>query len=104
MLAKSTMEANMGILEIVLLVKAWKKGWGARALLPLAFALGTAVFIRSAIGAGAGSGVNLNSLGFFLDLGTVIALALMARQAPSPGAKVASETRAPLTEWEPEKR
>jgi hypothetical protein len=41
----------LGILEIVLTVRAWKQGWGAKALIPMA--TGLAVGILMAFGAAA---------------------------------------------------
>jgi hypothetical protein len=79
------------LLEIVLTVLAWRKGWGARALLPFVyaflglFALG---FLTGAAGIPFQTVKPFTILG---DIGVVIALACMVRRGPR-----AAQTQAPL--------
>jgi len=71
------------ILEIALTVAAWRKGWGLRALLPLAFAFGLAFIMGVVGGASGGSVSDLTVPCFLCDLGAVIALIVMTRRAPA---------------------
>jgi H+/gluconate symporter-like permease len=71
------------ILEIALTIAAWKNGWGARALLPLAGAFLVAFLGGVAIGASGGSVADGRVLGFLCDLGAVIVLGVMSRKSPS---------------------
>jgi hypothetical protein len=65
----------LGILEIVLTVRAWKQGWGAKALIPMAtgFVVGILmVFAAAATGAGpAGVSRPLMLLGDLIVTGTL---------------------------------
>ncbi|MGO8757449.1 MAG: hypothetical protein ACLQG3_04925 [Terracidiphilus sp.] len=74
------------ILEIALTIAAWRKGWGARALLPLVFGFGAAFLIGLVIGAAGGSTDGAAVFGILCDVGVVIALGIMARRAPQAGA------------------
>jgi hypothetical protein len=81
----------MGILEIALAVAAWRKGWGARALLPLLFGFGIAFFFGLVVGSSGGTADGARGFGLVCDLGVVIALAVMARRAPAASRTSTSE-------------
>jgi hypothetical protein len=69
------------IVEIVLTVIAWRRGWGAHALLPLVFALvGGTAFVAVT---GASVGVAF-AVGLLLDLAVFVALVVMAITGPRP--------------------
>ena len=65
----------LGILEIVLTVKAWKQGWGAKALIPMATGIVVGIlmaFAATAAGAGpAGVSRPLALLGDLIVTGTL---------------------------------
>jgi len=69
------------IVEIALTVAAWKKGWKALALAPLAIAIAVAVFATQ-------SGMNPQGM-IVLDLGAIAILGFMCakgkEQSPTPG-------------------
>jgi hypothetical protein len=71
------------ILEIALTVAAWRKGWGLRALLPLAVAFGLAFTLGVVGGASGSTASDLAVPCFLCDLGAVIALIFMTRRAPA---------------------
>lgn len=77
------------IVQIVLTVMAWRKGWGARSLLPLASMFALMVLSALAVGAGSGSQINFGPLGLLFDVLAVIALAIMVRRAPAAGKRSA---------------
>jgi hypothetical protein len=64
------------IAEVVLTVVAWKRGWGAKALRPLAVAFGGGLALGMLFGSVA------IGLALLLDLAAVVALAIMAICAP----------------------
>lgn len=68
-------------LEIALTIAAWKKGWRARALLPLAGAFLVALLGGAVVGASGGSIEDARILAFLCDLGAVIALGVMSRKS-----------------------
>jgi len=70
-------------LEISLTIAAWKNGWGARALLPIAGAFLVAFLGGGAIGASGGSVTDGRVLGFLCDLSAVIVLGVMSRKSPT---------------------
>ncbi len=87
-------------LEIALTIAAWRKGWGARALLPLVFGFGVAFLIGVAIGSSGGSIDAARVLAIFCDLGVVIALGILARRAPQAQASEVT-TNTPARSGEP---
>ena len=64
------------IVEVILTVVAWKRGWGAKALRPLAVAIGGG-FVLALLFGGASIGLLI-----LLDLVAVVSLAIMAIGAP----------------------
>jgi len=86
----------MLLLEIILLVRAWKKGWGAKALLPMAAGLGLMLVIGIALGAGGATEVKITPLGFMVDLGVIAALGIMLFPRGSGSTQIAFDcVRAP---------
>lgn len=86
-------------LEIALTIAAWKKGWGARALLPLVFGFGVALLIGMVIGSAGGSVEDARPLGILCDVGVVIALGILARRAPlAASARLTNETQGQAAE------
>jgi hypothetical protein len=76
------------ILEILLTIAAWRKGWKSRALLPMGFVLFIAFVIGLSIGV---SGTNVEStygVLVLLDLLGVVSLIVMASVAPKSAAEV----------------
>ncbi len=70
------------IIEIVLTITAWRKGWGAKALLPGAGGLFVAFLTGAAMGnAGASAGAMLGVL-LLLDLSLIGVLSWMVRNEP----------------------
>ncbi len=84
------------ILEIVLTVAAWRKGWRAWALMPLGVGMSVAFLIGVAIGASGGTAEHVTPLFLLLDLacvGVLIRLAVRGpQQAPSLGIPETRET------------
>ncbi len=70
------------IVEILLVVAAWRNGWAARALLPILGELVLAFLMGVVIGASGGSTTSARGLGVLLDLAVIAVLAVMARKAP----------------------
>jgi hypothetical protein len=69
--------------EIALTIAAWKKGWSARAFLPLAGAFLVALLAGAVVGASGGSIACARILAFLCDLGAVIALGIMSKKSPA---------------------
>jgi hypothetical protein len=65
-------------LELLLTVAAWRRGWGARALIPLASCLAVSFLLGMAVAMTGGSPDRLLPLGLILDLGLLGVLASMA--------------------------
>jgi hypothetical protein len=89
------------IVEIVLTISAWRKGWGAKALFPGAGGLFAAFLTGAVMGnAGASAGATFGVL-LLLDLSLVAVLSWMVRNAPrrasvpptSPAAVIVSQSR-----------
>lgn len=71
------------IAEILLTIRAWKKGWRVRALLPMGIALGVCIFMGAAAGASGGSADDLLGLALLIELLGVVALIVMCARGPS---------------------
>lgn len=65
------------ILEIILTVAAWRRGWKAWALLPFAVYLFLAFMFGAVIGASGGSMDTALAVGFLLDLTAIVTLIVM---------------------------
>jgi len=73
----------MIILEILLTIAAYRRGWKRYALLPGALALLTGFVVGLAIVAGGGSAATDTSGAVFIDLFCIVALIVMACRAPA---------------------
>jgi hypothetical protein len=71
------------LLEIFLTVRAWKKGWGARALIPMALVFTMGFLLGAAQAAAGATSFTLPAAAVVLDLAAVVALGVMARRAPA---------------------
>ena len=71
------------IIEIILTVAAWKKGWKAIALLPMGIAILIGFFTGIAVGASGGSSDALLVLMFFVELVGIVVLATMSKKGPA---------------------
>lgn len=71
------------IVEIMLTVAAWKKGWRGWALLPVAVCFATAFLLGAAAGANGASPDDFVGVGLVLDILLVIALGVMIARAPA---------------------
>ncbi len=72
------------VLEIVFTIKAWRNGWGARALIPLG--LGLAVLVGAVLVLSGADQTDLTSLTVpfaLVDLAVTIAVTVMAFRAPA---------------------
>lgn len=72
----------MLIIEIILTVFAWRKGWRWVALLPIAIALLIGLFMGFGIGASGGNVEGAMGMGIILDILAVIALIIMIVKGP----------------------
>jgi uncharacterized membrane protein YfcA len=70
------------ILEILLTVAAWRRGWRAKALIPLGTCLGVGIFVGMAIGASGGSPERALPVLALGDVACVIVLSVMSSRAP----------------------
>jgi hypothetical protein len=71
------------VLEIFLTVKAWRKGWGVRGLLPMGIALAIGLTVGGLIAASGGSIEPQHQLALLpIDLATVGVLIAMVKRAP----------------------
>ena len=70
------------IIEIILTVTAWRKGWRGWALLPMGIVLGIAFVIGVAIEASGGSVENVFGVALMLDISGIVALIIMTAKAP----------------------
>ena len=85
------------ILEIILTIAAWKRGWKGWALLPAAAGLWAAFFAGVVIGLAGGSEENLFPVGIIFDLLIVGALIVMTSKRRRAG-----ERRQGVTQPAPE--
>ncbi len=76
------------ILEIVLTIAAWRRGWKALALLPIVAAFGTGLALPFIVGAD--QAMQMAGSLWFVDLGVTAVLGLMAAvgRQPKPGRTV----------------
>lgn len=72
----------MLIIEIVLTVFAWRKGWKWLALLPMGLALIIGALIGFAIGTSGGNVTGATGFGIALDVFAIIALIIMMAKPP----------------------
>lgn len=70
------------ILEFLLTVSAWRKGWGVRALLPLGLCVLFAVVIGGAVGLSGGDVEQAMALGLLGDVLCIAALIGLNVRAP----------------------
>ena len=70
------------LLQIILTITAWQKGWRWTALLPLGIALGIGFIIGLSVGESGGSISDVQGLTIFLDICAVVALGVMCYRGP----------------------
>ena len=73
----------MMIIQIILTVVAWKKGWGGKALLPMVIGLGLAFIIGISAGLAGGSPRDIAAPLVLIDLGMLISLIVMVSRKPA---------------------
>jgi hypothetical protein len=78
------------IAEILLTISAWKKGWKARALLPVAIGMGIAFMVGAAAGANGVDSDGIVGVCILIDIAMVVSLIVMTAKAPA-AAKEADE-------------
>lgn len=74
----------MLLIEIVLTIVAWRKGWGSRALLPLGIAAAIAFLAGLTVGLTDGTEATLRTVALIVDLSALAALAIMVMRTPRP--------------------
>ena len=79
------------VVEIMLTVSAWMKGWGWKALIPVAIAAGFAFFGGVAIATSGGTAVNKGAF-IIIDILLVITQAVLASKAPAVKKETISES------------
>lgn len=72
------------IVEIILTVWAWRKGWGWWSLIPPGVAIAVMVFIEVGIIIGGGSVESARGIGIVFDFLAIIALAAMIAMKSEP--------------------
>lgn len=70
------------ILEIILTIWVWRKGWGAKALIPSVAVFGFAFIMGMFIGVANGNIDTVRPLFFLLDLGLIGVLSYMIAKPP----------------------
>ena len=70
------------IIEIILTVLAWRKGWKWYALIPLAAALLVGFLIGMSVGASGGSVNDVKGITIFLDIIVTLILVFMSVRGP----------------------
>jgi uncharacterized integral membrane protein len=70
------------VLEIILTISAWKRGWRWRALLPLALGCVAAFLVGAAAGANGGSVEDVLPIAVLLELAVVGSLIAMVARSP----------------------
>lgn len=78
----------MLLIEIILTIFAWRKGWRWAALLPTAIALLVGLFMGFGIGASGGDINGAMGMGIILDILAVIALIIMIVVGPKSNNKI----------------
>jgi len=72
----------MLIVEIILTIKAWQKGWKGWALLPIGSAIALGFLMGMVVGMNGGSSDDLFAMGFVVELVVIGVLIAMAVRAP----------------------
>jgi len=91
------------VLEIILTISAWKRGWRWRALLPLAVGCAAAFLVGAAVGAGGGSVEDALPIAVLLELGVVGSLITLVARAPRPVRAPASSPQGMLSSAAPDR-
>jgi hypothetical protein len=65
------------ILEIILTIFAWRRGWNWLALLPVGIVLALAFLIGLSVGASGGDASTVIGIALILDISAIIALVIM---------------------------
>ena len=71
------------LIQIVLTVIAWRKGWKWYSLIPLLGAIFIGLIIGISVGSNGGSVNNVQGLTIFLDIVTTIILAILCVKSPN---------------------
>ena len=85
------------ILEIILTISAWRKGWKGWALLPMGICLSVGFLIGMAVGASGGTMEDVLPLCVFIELAALISLIVMVAKAPKHIEKVQTTQAVKLT-------
>lgn len=91
------------VLEIILTISAWKRGWRWRALLPLALGCAAAFLVGAAVGAGMGSVDDVLPIAVLLELGVVGSLIALVARAPRSVRALASSPQGMLSSTAPDR-
>jgi hypothetical protein len=85
------------LIEILLTIRAWRKGWKGYALLPIAIGMSVSFLIGAAVGASGGTIENILPLCVLIELMMIISLIVMAVRGPSCVEKTQEAEVADLT-------
>jgi heme A synthase len=83
------------IAEIVLTICAWRKGWRARALLPVGIGIGAAFVVGLAVGTSGGNPEDIVGISILIEFAMIISLIVMMVKSPMSKTK-ASESQAEI--------
>lgn len=70
------------IVELIVTILAWRKGWRWRVLLPWGVAVVSAILLGAGVAASGGEAEDVRGLAVLLELGMLGALVFMACRAP----------------------
>jgi uncharacterized membrane protein YfcA len=91
------------VLEIILTISAWKRGWRWRALLPLAIGCVAGFLVGAAVGAGGGSVDDVLPIAVLMELAVVGSLIAMVARAPQSVRAPASSPQGILPSTAPDR-
>jgi hypothetical protein len=83
----------MLIIEIILTIFAWRKGWRWLALIPMGLALLIGFIIGLSIGASGGSVADLSGGAILIDVAAIIALIVMVAKGPKAKEQLNNEEK-----------
>jgi len=70
------------VIEILLTISAWRKGWKGWALLPIGIGMSIGFLLGMSAGATGGNVEDILPMCIFVDLATLISLIVLAAKAP----------------------